>query len=163
MNSSDIRWGIVPILALVTVLAGCEGHEFHPPDQVERVEAAEVVFDAAMFDTVSWTSDTERMEGGNVVFATACRRCHGTLGRGDTEYARTRDLEVPSLVAADWALADSLETVRHRVFIGHTGGMPTFSLSRLSPREIDAVAAYIVIQLRPEVLAMEQPGPPTGD
>jgi len=163
MNSSDIRWGMAPILALVVVLAACDDHEFHPPDEEERVEAAEVVFDPAMFDTVTWSDESERMEGGNVVYATTCRRCHGTLGRGDTEYARTRDLNVPSLVAADWPLGDSLEAVRHRIFVGHSGGMPTFALSRLSARETDAVAAYIVIQLRPEVLAMDQAGPPTGD
>ncbi len=140
---------------LVLATAACEKHEFHPPDPEERVESATDQFDQVAFDTVAWTAEAERMTAGNIVYARYCRRCHGPLGLGDTEYARTRELEVPSLVSPDWPLADDPTGVMRRIFAGHATGMPTFSLSGLTPREIDAVTAYILYQLRPETLGDE--------
>jgi mono/diheme cytochrome c family protein len=118
-----------------------------------------VVADAARsyrpsaFDTVSWASDSVRVQKGNEVYASTCRRCHGAMGRGDTDVAEARDLEVPSLVEPDWQYAASLDSVRKRIYTGHPEGMPTFGTFRLTPREIDGAAWYIVEQLRPEVLS----------
>jgi mono/diheme cytochrome c family protein len=130
----------------------CEGHEFHPPDRAAQVATADSAYAALNFDSVTWASDSARIQGGNEVYAANCRTCHGTLGRGQTDYAAQRDLEPPSLVRADWPAGDSLAHVRRRVYTGHAAGMPTFGVARLSPREIDAVAHYIVEGLRPEVL-----------
>lgn len=80
-----------------------------------------------------------------------CRRCHGPLGRGDTEYARARGVEVPSLVEPDWPLAE-LDSVRRAIYVGHEAGMPTFGARDLDSREIDAAAAYVLLTLRPEIL-----------
>ena len=154
VRDSRTRSPLRPIVLLGSVLLlwGCSEHEFHPPDNQERVEAAATMFADLRFDTLTWEGEEERMFAGNLVYATSCRRCHGTLGRGETEYARNRDLEVPSLVEPDWALADSLDGVRYRVFVGHEGGMPVFQLSGLSAAEVDAVSAYVLYQLRPDVL-----------
>jgi len=139
-------------LPVLCVLAACEGHAFHPPDREAQVAAAESAYARLVFDTIDWASDGARMAGGNEVFAANCRVCHGTLGEGATEYAAQRDLDPPSLVRPDWPAGDSIEYVRQRVYTGHAGGMPTFGVARLSVREIDAVAHYIVAGLRPEVL-----------
>jgi mono/diheme cytochrome c family protein len=105
-----------------------------------------------MFDSVTWESDADRVQYGNLVFADHCRRCHGPLGEGDTEYARQNELDVPSLIDPAWEMAEDPEAVRRHVFSGHVGGMPTWGVGRLTPREIDAAVHYILAQLRPEVL-----------
>jgi len=139
----------VLLLTLVTV-AGC-GHEFEPPDRAARVARADSVFSAAAFDTVAWVDQAARVEEGNVVYSVECRRCHGTLGRGTTDYARERELDVPSLVERNWPLAQQ-DSLRRRIYIGHESGMPIFGDGDLTLRQIDAAAAYILLTLRPEVL-----------
>jgi mono/diheme cytochrome c family protein len=58
------------------------------------------------------------------------------------------NLKVPSLVATNWTLGMHRDSVRHRIFTGHAGGMPTWGVAQLTPREIDAVASYVMDQLR---------------
>lgn len=130
----------------------CQEHEFEPPSQAERVEEADRRFDTALFDTVSWPDEAVRVREGNAVYAAECRKCHGTVGQGATEYAIANGLDVPSLVEPDWDLADDPLALRHRIYTGHEKGMPTWGIAGISPREIDAVAAYLTEDLRPEVL-----------
>ena len=140
-------------LALVAVLfTACEKHEFHPPDRDAQVAEADSVYTPAIFDTVTWVSDSARAFEGNNVFAAHCRKCHGTTGEGGTEYAGERELEVPSLVRADWPYGADVDSARHRIFSGHPAGMPTWGIAGITPREIDAVAYYVVKVLRPEQL-----------
>jgi mono/diheme cytochrome c family protein len=143
------RTAAVVALLMATGLA-CEKHEFEPPDRVERVAQADSLFQPAMFDSITWPTDEARLTAGNEVFTAECRRCHGTVGEGDTQYARSRDLHPPSLVRADWPEGDSLHAVRRRVFTGHPDGMPSFGVGSLTARQIDAVSFYIVNRLRPE-------------
>lgn len=140
------------VLGLAWTAAACGDHEFHPPSEEERTARADSAYSPALFDSIAWSSDSVRIESGNLVFADECRRCHGPLGRGDTDYARENELDVPSLVEPDWAYAENIDSVRHQVFVGH-GEMPNWGIVRLSPREIDAAAAYVLEQLRPEVLS----------
>ena len=137
---------------LIMALAGCEEHEFHPPDRGEQVAAADSMYSPALFDTIAWDSPGQRLNAGNLVYADECRRCHGPMGRGDTEYARERELEAPSLVRPDFEEGDEVESLRRLIFVGHPAGMPTWGIGKLTPRQIDAVAFYIAEQLRPEVL-----------
>ncbi len=139
------------LLAAMLILGGCEEHEFHPPDRAEHVASADSVYAAAEFDSIAWSSEADRITAGNLVYADECRRCHGPLGQGGTEYAEFRDLEVPSLVDPDWAYGEDLDAVRRRIFTGHPDGMPTWGVGRLTARQVDAVAYYLVAQLRTEV------------
>jgi mono/diheme cytochrome c family protein len=142
-----------PVAAAAVMLAmavACEKQEFEPPDRAGRVAQADSLFDAAVFDTVTWASDSLRFQAGNDLYTTECRQCHGTIGEGGTEYARSRAMDPPSLIRPDWPEGDDLEAVRRRVFTGHPGGMPTFGSGNLSPRQIDAVAYYITYGLRSE-------------
>jgi mono/diheme cytochrome c family protein len=144
------RLALVAVLAAGAASAACE-QEFEPPDRAERVGRAAARYSAAIFDSVSWTADDARLTAGNEVYAERCRRCHGTLGRGETEYARERGLTVPSLVAPEWPYTD-LDSLRRKIYVGHESGMPIFGDGQLEVREIDATAAYILLTLRPDVL-----------
>lgn len=144
-------WGCL-LLALSTV-AGCSGgHKFEPPSRTLQVAQADSIYASVHFDTIAWNSQTERMQAGNEVFAERCRRCHGYLGEDHTQYAQEKNLQVPSLVKPDWSMAGDLDAVRRKIYIGHPAGMPTWGIAGLSPREIDAVAYYILDGLRPEIL-----------
>jgi mono/diheme cytochrome c family protein len=143
---------LVLALAAAALAGGCEKKEFSPPDRAVRVAEAEAEFTPALFDTIAWESEETRLRAGNEAFAVHCRSCHGSLGRGATPYARSRDLDVPSLVEADWEMADDVPAVRRRIYTGHPGGMPTWGIGGLAPREIDAVAYYIVERLRGDVV-----------
>lgn len=146
----------VPALLFVAALGGvasCGGdHEFERPDRARQIAAAESALARVDFDTITWRSDSLRLYTGNELYAAECRQCHGYLGRGDTDYARRRDLDVPSLVERDWPLAGEPDSVRRIIFSGHVGGMPSWGAWRLSPRAIDAITGYLLEQLRPEVL-----------
>lgn len=153
--SASVRRRILAVASTILIVsgaAGCSDHEFEPPDREARVAEAERVYSEALFDSVSWASDSARALAGNSVYASECRQCHGTLGGGSTPYADERDLDVPSLVEEEWEMAGDVEAVRRRTFTGHPEGMPTWGMGRLTPRQIDAAAYYVVEQLRPDVL-----------
>jgi mono/diheme cytochrome c family protein len=145
----DSTWLVAGVL-----LAGaaCGDAGFERPDRGDQVSSADSLYLPALFDSIAWADDLTRARSGNEVYASRCRDCHGTLGEGNTAYARERGLDVPSLVAADWPLGDSLDAVRRRIFVGHEDGMPTWGVARISPRDVDAAAFYIVERLRPEML-----------
>lgn len=149
------------LLALLTPLAAaaCE-QKFYPPAEESKISGAEEFYSPEAFDTLHWSSAQQRIEAGNMVFALKCRRCHGPIGRGNTEYDRDHDLHPPSLVTPEFAY-DSLPALRRVIFTGHLGGMPSFGIRELTPREIDAVAYYILAELRPEILSGKThlPGP----
>jgi len=142
------------LLVGLMFIYGCGDHQFEPPDPSVRVERAEAAFSTAMFDTITWDSETTELTEGNTVYAEQCRRCHGPLGQGGTDYARERNLTVPSLVGPNWPLAQT-DSLRRRIFVGHASGMPVYGDGELTPRQIDATAAYILRTLRPDVLEQD--------
>ncbi len=147
-----MRRRLTGLLLLVPVLHGCSEHRFEPPDREEQVARADSLFTPALFDSVTWASDSVRALQGNVVYSTYCRNCHGTLGAGGTDYARNRDLDVPSLVEEDWRYDGQRDSILHRLFVGHAAGMPTWGVAGIDAREMDAVTWYVMEVLRPEVL-----------
>lgn len=146
-----MRWWTAAGWVLAAVAATACGHDLEPPDRTQQVRMASAAYEPALFDTVTWETPAEQETAGNLVYVNECRECHGSFGLGDTEYARERGLQVPSLVEPEWAKAD-LDSLRRAVYAGHEVGMPVFGAHKLTPREIDAVAAYVVNVLRPDVL-----------
>lgn len=142
---------LASVLCLTALVATACSHEFEPPDRSIRVREAASAYTVAAFDTVEWGDEGTRVTEGNAVYVQECRRCHGTLGAGGTDYARERDLDVPSLVEADWPLAQ-LDSLRRTIYIGHESGMPVYGDHDLELRQIDAAAAYVLLVLRPDVL-----------
>ncbi|HSJ08261.1 MAG TPA: cytochrome c [Longimicrobiales bacterium] len=146
------RTRIVALLAVAAcTAAACEKHEFEQPDREAQVLQADSLLTPETFDSIQWASDEERATQGNNAYAATCRSCHGVLGAGDTDYAREQNVNPPSLVREDWPYAD-VDAVRHRIFTGHAAGMPTWGVAGITPREIDAVAYYVVNVLRPEAM-----------
>jgi mono/diheme cytochrome c family protein len=147
------RSGIALGVGLMLV-GGCGDHEFEPPDRNARVERAAAAYSPTTFDTIDWDAEAIQLTQGNTVYAEECTRCHGPLGRGGTDYARERNLTVPTLVAPSWPLAQ-VDSLRRRIFVGHASGMPVYGDGNLTPRQIDATAAYILRTLRPDVLELD--------
>ena len=149
------------LLAAATIAAAaCSPREVPLPDRVAQVARAESAATPATFDTVHWASDSTRMRVGNAAYAAACTKCHGPLGRGGTAYAREHGLRVPSLVRGDWPY-DDVPEIRRRIFAGHASGMPSWGLrgeAGLTPREVDAVAFYVLHQLREDADGGEEAG-----
>ncbi|HSH74757.1 MAG TPA: cytochrome c [Longimicrobiales bacterium] len=146
-----MRWPALLFgVVFIAASSACQ-QEFEPPDRGERVDRAAARYTSDLFDSVTWVADDVRLTVGNEVYAGRCRRCHGTLGLGETDYARERRLTVPSLVASEWPYAD-LDSLRRKIFVGHESGMPIYGDGELTHREIDATAAYILLTLRPDVL-----------
>lgn len=144
---------VLVTLASLLAAAGCKGgHQFQPPNRQEQVEQADSAFSPALFDSIQWASDSLRLFVGNNTYAAECRKCHGYLGKGNTDYDRVHDIQPPSLVRPDWPYADNLEALRHIMFTGHAG-MPTWGVAGITPREIDATAYYVLTRLRPDVLS----------
>jgi mono/diheme cytochrome c family protein len=143
------------LLTVVVAIASACGHEFEPPDREARVADAAERFQSARFDTITWADERTRELEGNGLYAAKCRNCHGTLGEGGTPYAVERGLSVPSLVQADWRYASYPDSVLFHVFVGHAAGMPSWGVSQITLREMDAVTFYIMERLRPEVLGEE--------
>jgi mono/diheme cytochrome c family protein len=152
-----VKYRIAFAATAVLALAGCKhAYNFDPPAEEDRVAEAADRITPQLFDTISWADAESRVLEGNGVFAAKCRRCHGPRGFGGTGYALSRGLKVPSLVNADWRWADSLSAVRRTVFTGHAGGMPTWGVGRITAREIDAVANYILFGLRHDTVAQDK-------
>jgi mono/diheme cytochrome c family protein len=145
-------------MAAAMLLGGCgEDEGYQPPDESRSIELADSLYEPALFDTIAWDSRAERIDAGNLVFADSCRRCHGSVGEGGPVRVGGRDLVVPSLVRGEWRYHDDIEEVRHLIFTGHTGGMPSWGIHRLTPRQIDTVAFYLMEQLRPEMITADPP------
>jgi mono/diheme cytochrome c family protein len=120
------------------------------PTARDTLAAAEARFDRTLFDTIQWSSAGAAAERGAFVWRVGCMQCHGPEGRGDAKFVNEQGdtLRPPSFVAADWTLAHNPDGIRHKVFIGNMQGMPHWGLRRMTPRDIDAVAQYIVARLR---------------
>ncbi|HKJ92158.1 MAG TPA: cytochrome c [Longimicrobiales bacterium] len=145
---------VIAITAPLLALAGCRGHHFEPPDRQEQVAQADSAYSPALFDSIHWPSDSLRLFVGNNTYAAQCRKCHGYLGKGDTDYDRAHGIQAPSLVRPDWQYASDIQAVRHIMFTGHAG-MPTWGVAGITPREIDATAYYVLSRLRPDVLGAD--------
>lgn len=152
------RPGFIVALAAAVAVGACEQKYFPPPSKTAKLQQALALYSPSLFDTVKWANDSIRSFQGNVVYALKCRRCHGPVGEAGTQYAKDHNLRVPSLVKPDWRY-ESLDSLRKMVFTGHSGGMPIYGVAGISPREIDAVAYYVLYTLRPDVLGPQaKPG-----
>jgi cbb3-type cytochrome c oxidase subunit III len=145
-------WRALFVCVVVAGVSGCSEKTFDPPDRDAQIGQADSLFRVERFDTMTWVSGDIRASAGNAVYAARCRNCHGTVGAGDTDYARNRGLEVPSLVKREGLLGENADSVRHRIYVGHAAGMPTWGVAGITPREIDAVTFYLLERLRPEIL-----------
>lgn len=142
-------------LLIPAVAAGCGGELSEDwreaaaeGARAESLAVAEASFDPAAYDTIRWSSDFARAERGSVVWESSCAKCHGADGAGGGELAVEHDLHVPSFVEAGWLYAGDVPQIRYRTFVGHGATMPSWGLHELSPRDVDAVAFFILERLQ---------------
>ena len=144
---------LAALILLATAAAACQkpNAEGAPPSASDTVAVAEAKYDPAVFDTVKWASDSLRLARGADVYKWGCAECHGPRGYGDggkvTEQGDT--LRPPNFHDPSWRLAADTEGVRRKIYAGNTRGMPHWGLRRMEPRDIDAVAAYVLTVLHP--------------
>ncbi len=147
------------LVVLLSGIPACGGGDAEDGPQVPREELlraaradsvaqATEMYDAAVFDTLTWESENARYERGGVVWAFTCQRCHGADGAGKGEDAVNFEIAVPDMSAADWPLADDLPAIRQRIFVGHETEMPSMGMIGLSYSDADASAHYINDLLR---------------
>lgn len=118
--------------------------------RADSVATAMEMYDATVFDTLTWENDNARWERGGVVWSFTCQRCHGASGDGQGEDATKFEIAMPDMTVEDWAYADDLPAIRERIFVGHESEMPSMGLIGLSYSDVDAAAHYINDLLRAE-------------
>jgi len=142
-----MRW-IPTTLALALLSVACAGGE--PAEDTVQADAdsmalAQAAFDPTMFDTVSWETQEKALARGQVVYRFSCLKCHGDHGLGDSGFVRAGDtLRPPSFREPTWEFAGDKVGIREQVFVGTGESMPHWGLVGLGPRDLDAVAIYIL-------------------
>lgn len=162
-----MRWKLALTVTVLTVVAasGCESGESEADAEAalqqaraDSVAMADSLYDAAVFDTLTWESDEARLERGAVVWRSSCEKCHGANGGGNGEAALEFQLQVPSFMVTGWQYEGDVQALRHRVFVGYAGPqayrMPSWGVY-VTYRDIDAVAHYIAANMGPAT-AVEQ-------
>jgi mono/diheme cytochrome c family protein len=153
-----MRCRLIPVLAALAFFGavGCQRGESEAEIQARRlaaeadtVQMAEDMYDASVFDTITWESPQVRLERGAVVYRSSCGKCHGPNGGGNGEAAMQYQIEVPSFLAPEWQYAGDVVAIRHATFVGHTGEMPEWGIVGLKYKDLDAVAGYIAETLAP--------------
>lgn len=155
-----MRCSLIPVVAAMAFfgVVGCQRGESEAEMQARRdsaqadsVQMAEDMYDATVFDTITWESPQARLERGAVVYRSSCAKCHGPNGGGNGDAAMQRQIEVPSFLNPNWQYAGDVEAIRHAIFVGHVGGwMPEWGLVGLKYKDVDAVAGYIAETLAPK-------------
>ncbi len=119
------------------------------PTRADSVGMALQAFDATIFDTIAWESETAANDRGALVFRVSCDKCHGLHGAGDGGFVFQGDtLRPPSFLAPEWVFADEPTQLRRYIFSGNVAGMPYWGLVGLKYKDIDAVARFISGPLR---------------
>jgi mono/diheme cytochrome c family protein len=138
---------ITTVLAMALLFVACTETEVAEEAQAgpDSTALAREAFDPTMFDTVAWESQDKALERGQVVYRFSCLKCHGDRGLGDAGFVRGGDtLRPPSFREPTWQYAGDKEGIREQVFVGTAETMPHWGLVGLGPRDVDAVAIYIM-------------------
>lgn len=153
MNSKIVAFACVLLLSV----GACGTEEEQPqvdPEEALRAARADSVaqavemYDAAVFDTLTWEDDNARWERGGVVWSFTCQRCHGADGKGQGPDAVSFGIVVPDMTVAEWEYAEDYPAIREKIFVGHETEMPSMGLIGLSYPDVDAAAHYINDLLR---------------
>jgi cytochrome c oxidase cbb3-type subunit 3 len=144
----------IPLTLIILALAACgpseeelaqRAAEAAAAAQDSAIAQAETMFDAAVFDTLTWESDQARLDRGAQVYNFSCTKCHGDDGAGDAGFVMNGDtLRPPSFADPEWAMAGDVEAIRQAIFVGTKEGMPHWGLEGLKAESVDAVTAHIL-------------------
>ena len=156
-KESAVRASIFLCVGAALTLAACTSADEREAAQAaaearaatDSVEVARAQFDAAAFDTVTWTSLDEAVVRGSVVFSYSCAKCHGREAKGDGNFVTRGDtLRPPDLTVADWRFLEDPDGLREFIYTGTDHGMPNWGLEGLRTKDVDAVATFLIEGLR---------------
>lgn len=137
-------FGTLAVMTATAVVVGCENEPRN-----ENLPLPDRTISAATFDTVVWTDSAAARARGKDVYAWVCARCHGVAGRGDGGEVLAGDtLHPPSFQDPNWRFANDARGLWNRIHLGNNRGMPHWGEQGLQPRDIVAVASYILHDLR---------------
>jgi mono/diheme cytochrome c family protein len=146
-------------VVLPLLLAACSSGE---PEQAAVAEQDSVAmaleqYSPALFDTITWATDTAQTNRGAVVWQFSCRKCHGDVGRGDARMVVEGDtLVTPDFHAPGWRFATDREGLLKYIYSGNDRRMPHWGMEGLKPRDVAAVATYI------QTMLVDPTATPTG-
>jgi len=145
----------VPLAIFVPLLfAACGGGgQDQTPVRPDSVAMALEQYSPAVFDTITWATDTAQTNRGAVVWSFSCVKCHGETGHGDAKMVVDADPEQPGMQPdtivppdfhmTDWRFRNDKEGLIKYIFSGNEKRMPHWGIVGLPPRDVDAVATYI--------------------
>lgn len=145
--------GFVSLLGVVLVAAviGAIVRNNHKPAEAS-IPLPDRTYTPALFDTINWASNDAAIARGKDVFNWICAKCHGPAGHGDGGYVIEGDtLHPPSFVQPEWRFANNPKGLYQRIYLGNNRGMPHWGDQGLQPRDVEAVATYILQGLRKNV------------
>ncbi|HTN61628.1 MAG TPA: cytochrome-c oxidase, cbb3-type subunit III [Devosia sp.] len=147
--AAPMMWGDEPETIMETIRVGI--NSAHPDTRFAQMPAfgRDQMLDSAQIDTVvsyvqtlsdpalAATTDATLLAEGATLFAENCAACHGEDAKGMVETG------APNLTDAYWTYGGDRATIRHTVYGGRQGLMPTWE-TRLSPLDIKLLALYVL-------------------
>jgi hypothetical protein len=122
-------------LVLPLALAACGGGGSEQADTpADSVALALEQYDPALFDTITWASDSSQINRGGIVWAFSCKKCHGQLGKGDGGQVMDGDTIRPPDFTTQWRFGTDDEGLIKAIYGGSAEGMPHWGISGLTTR-----------------------------
>jgi len=151
----------VPIALVVPLLlAACSGGDRDQAavSRPDSVAMALEQYSPALFDTITWATDTAQTNRGAVVWTFSCKKCHGETGSGDGRMVlevmdSATGTMVPDTIkplnfhTPGWRFATDREGLVKYIYSGNDRRMPHWGIEGLKPRDVAAVATYIQTML----------------
>ncbi len=114
-----------------------DAHWSQMPAFGEILERGEIDQTVAFVQKLSGQEhDATLAEAGAVIFEEQCSACHGEAGLGDREQG------APNLTDAIWLYGGDADALHETITYSRFGVMPAWG-QRLSPSDVNAVAAYV--------------------
>lgn len=147
--AAPTMWGDTPETIMETIRVGINSS--HPETRYAQMLAfgRDQMLDRAQIDTVvsyvqglsdpalAAATDASVLAEGATLFADNCAGCHGVDAKGMV------DSGAPNLTDAYWTYGGDRATIRHTVYNGRQGQMPTWE-KRLSPLDIKLLTLYVL-------------------
>jgi mono/diheme cytochrome c family protein len=142
----------VPFALVVPMLLGaCSGGAEQEQAQVARPDSVAMAleqYSPALFDTITWSTDTAQTNRGSIVWTFSCKKCHGETGSGDARMVVDGDtITPPDFHTPGWRFANDREGLLKYIYSGNDKRMPHWGIEGLKPRDVAAVATYIQTML----------------
>ncbi|MBS3848297.1 MULTISPECIES: cytochrome-c oxidase, cbb3-type subunit III [Devosia] len=149
LTQAPTMWGDDPEIIAETIRVGINGSSddtryaqmlaFGRDQMLESEDINTVVtyVQALSQPDLAAATDPELLATGATIFAENCAACHGETAKGLT------DTGAPNLTDAFWIYGSDRAAIRHSVFAGRAGVMPSWE-GRLTPADIKLLTLYVL-------------------